>query len=240
MTIEVFLKPNIMKLTNRIGEVKFGIKIIAYRHARDMDVEFPDGTIKKNVRYSHFKNNNIKNLNFPIVFGVGFLGVGKYNQKDNRKMYQTWASMFQRCYSEEKKKTHPTYIGCTVCVEWHNYQNFAKWFEENFIEGFCLDKDLTVFGNKIYSPDTCKFIPNDINMILTNIKSGVFPRKGQFESKINVNSTQKYLGVFNSKREAFLAYKIAKESHIKQQAEKHRCSIGETIYNNLINYTINS
>ena len=31
------------------------------------------------------------------------------------------------------------------------------------MEGFCLDKDLILFGNKIYSPETCIFVPPRVN-----------------------------------------------------------------------------
>ena len=30
----------------------------------------------------------------------------------------------------------------------------------------CLDKDILVQGNKVYSPNTCIFVTNDINVLL--------------------------------------------------------------------------
>lgn len=229
---------------NRKGEFLNGIEIIAYRNARDLDVLFSDGTIVTNTRYAHFKNNNIKNPNAPNVFGIGFTGVGVYNHKDNRKMSQTWMSMLQRSYSLAFHELHPTYIGCSVHSDWHNYQVFAKWFEENYVEGFHLDKDFTLIGNKQYSANTCKFIPSEINVILTNcIDSkgvlGVSLRKnGKYQASLCVNNKRVYLGVFNSEKEGFDIYKTAKESYIKEQADKYRKDIGEVIYNNLINYIV--
>ena len=65
----------------------------------------------------------------------------------------------------------PTYIGCTVCIEWNNFQNFAGWFNENYIEGYDLDKDIKVNGNKVYSPVTCLIVTPKENTIKARAKS---------------------------------------------------------------------
>lgn len=232
---------------DRTGEVINGVKIYAYRTAKDLDVIFPDGTIVLNKKYCHFKSSNIKNPNSPIVFGVGYFGVGKYNHKDNKKLSQTWLGMMQRCYSLDFKKNRHTYKDCTVHSDWHNFQNFAKWFEENYIEGYCLDKDFTVMNNKEYSENTCKFIPNKINVILTNVSSsnkkylvGVNLHKtGKFQATLSIKNKRVYLGLFDKEIEAFIAYKKAKEAYLKEQLICFRNEIGEIIFNNLINYSIN-
>ena len=45
------------------------------------------------------------------------------------------------------------YLDVTVCEEWHNFQNFAKWFYENYYEisgeKMRLDKDILIKGNKM-------------------------------------------------------------------------------------------
>ncbi len=99
-----------------------------------------------------------KDLYLPSVRGVGFIGEGVYRASISgveTEAYKSWARMLTRCYSAY---THPAYAGCTVCEEWHNFQNFAKWHEDNYIKGYHLDKDTKVVGNKMYSPDTCQFI----------------------------------------------------------------------------------
>ena len=43
----------------------------------------------------------------------------------------------------------------------------------------------------------------------------------------------------NTPEQAFLAYKIAKESYIKEVAEKWRDQIDPRVYNTLMNYEVN-
>lgn len=103
----------------------------------------------------------------PSVYGIGFMGEGRYKASINYKttrQYETWKSMMRRCYSSVSLKARPTYRDCTVCDEWHNFQNFAKWFDNNYIKGYELDKDIKVNGNKTYSPCTCMFVSPADNM----------------------------------------------------------------------------
>lgn len=106
------------------------------------------------------------------------IGVNDYKEKVNIdgkiiKPYKVWYSMLNRCYSEKYQNRYPTYKDCTVCDEWLSFANFKKWYDENYphhLENkgikLDLDKDLLVTGNKIYSPDTCVFIPHEVNVLL--------------------------------------------------------------------------
>ena len=165
-------------LKDRTGEINKNIngqlmKIIKYNNYSDIVVEFDDKykTIVK-CQYGMFKNGKLGNPNDNTVYNIGRLGQGKYKSKFNKKQtiqYQYWFDMMKRCYSKDYHKRFPTYKGCTVCEEWLNYQNFGKWFDDNFYqienEIMCLDKDILHKGNKIYSPDTCVFVPQRINTL---------------------------------------------------------------------------
>lgn len=91
----------------------------------------------------------------------GYLGVGDYNTKS--KCFTSWGSMIRRSYSLNYKDRFPAYKDADCCNEWHDLQNYGSWFDENYVEGWHLDKDLKVYGNKTYSPDTCTFVPREVN-----------------------------------------------------------------------------
>lgn len=41
-----------------------------------------------------------------------------------------------------------------------------KFYDENYKEGFQLDKDILKIGNKIYCQEYCRFVPNYLNSLL--------------------------------------------------------------------------
>lgn len=119
---------------------------------------------------------NIKDPYSPIVFGVGFDGVGQhatYEQGLETRTHGIWRAMFRRCYGDEWR---PAYWGCTVCPEWHNFQTFATWYKEaGGREGMELDKDIKVTGNRVYSPDACMIVTQAENLA-ARVMSHATPR----------------------------------------------------------------
>ena len=111
-----------------------------------------------------------------LLHGVGYNSGGIHVIREgNRKskVYTIWAALLQRCYSKTNKLKHPTYEGCYVCSEWHDFQNFAEWYVNHkfYGLGYHLDKDLLVVGNKVYSPQTCTLVPRIINNITLSSQS---------------------------------------------------------------------
>ena len=254
------------KVINRIGEEKlnnFGskMKIIAYRKYNDVDVYFEEyNWIAKNRQYIDFQKGEIKCPYERRVYNVGFIGEGKYKPNINRKnteCYTVWQHMIRRCYDNKIHKKRPTYIDCKVCDEWLNFQNFAEWYYNNYYEikgeVMCLDKDILNKGNKIYSPDTCVFVPHNINMLFVkcdkdrgNYLIGVHYHKasGKFQAQCNVydfkenKSKKKYLGLYDTVEQAFEVYKQFKEKHIKEVADHYKDQIPEKLYQALYNYQV--
>ena len=247
-TYQHFKKGEIGCKPNRIGEINMmscGMKaeIIAYRNKDNIDIKFEDGNIVRNVRYKHFLSGLIKNPFIPIIFGRGYIGETKYI---NEKIYNAWHNMMRRCYDEEFHKKQPTYKDCKVCEEWHNYGNFQKWWNECYYEleneKVELDKDILIKGNKIYSPNTCVFVPSYINKLFVGRKKdNSLPRGIYYDKKINKYISQivirgkKYnLGRYNTIVEAERVYNNARFKAIKDIAEEYKDKIPDKLYNRLI------
>jgi len=129
------------------------------------------------------------------------------------------------------------------------FQNVAKWQEVNWKSwmdsSWDLDKDILKKGNKIYSPETCCFVPQEINKLLCKANSirgkypiGVKKSGNRFEAKLYIDNNPIYLDTFNTPEEAFQAYKIAKEAHIKEVADKWKGKITEPTYQALYTYKV--
>ena len=100
-------------------------------------------------------------------------------------------------------------------------------------------------NNKIYSPDTCVFVPRRINsLLIKNDKvRGKYPIGVDFHNKkfrarcMTLNGSI-YLGHFNTEIEAFEKYKKFKEEYIKQVADLYKNVIPKKLYLALYNYQI--
>ena len=229
-------------------------KVLKYNDTANVEIQFLNTGYETSVRLHNIRNGYVKDRYSPSVYGVGVLGT-KYPSKVNgvlTKEYDLWHSMLQRCYSDVYKKQKPTYEGCKVSDNFKSYEYFYDWCNKQIgfgNDGWQLDKDLLIKGNKAYSENTCVFIPSEINLVLVKRTAlrgeyliGVsWHKKGKsFVAQINKNKgKQEKLGSFNTELEAFNAYKQAKEAFVKEQANKWKDKIDERAYNALMNYIVN-
>ena len=240
-----------MNRIDRSGEIivlKNGLsaRILKYYSARNITVIYNDGTIVENIKYINFKLGKIKNNNHKNICSIGYFGYGDYNYNlKTKRCYDIWSKMIKRCYSLELSNNKNSYKDVIVCEEWHNFQNFAKWYDINYIDGFELDKDILKKGNKIYSPYNCCFVPQELNKILTlnNINRGKFllgvTKKGsKFISQINIDGIPKEIGRFDSEIDAFDSYKYHKENMLKLKANKYKKTISNECYKALMSRKI--
>lgn len=229
-------------------------EVISYGGYLDVTIRFKITGFETKVRSSNVSSGEVKDKLSPIVYGIGFIGDGKYG--GDSAYYQIWHSMIQRCYSSSVHERQPTYIGCTVCQEWHNFQNFAKWCELNHPGGvgeYQLDKDLKVIGNKIYSPDKCIFVAKLVNGFATDRAAkrgdcmiGVYfeESRGKFQSYCSNPFTKKreFLGRHEDELKAHLAWRkrkseLAHELAMIQDREEVKQALlnwKEALDNNLI------
>ena len=227
-------------------------KIVKYNDKTNVEIQFLKTGFKTVAELGHIRNGNVKDRYLPSVYGVGIIGT-KYPITINgvlTKEYGLWQSMLKRCYSDTSKKRQPTYEGCKVSENFKSYEYFYEWCNKQIgfgVDGFELDKDLLVKGNKVYSEYSCVFIHKDINSLLTKTTAsrgeyliGVCWNKRDKAFKAQVSKgKQEHLGYFKTEIEAFNAYKKAKEAFIKEQANKWKGQIDERAYEALMNYEVN-
>ncbi len=228
-------------------------KILKYNDAKNVEIQFLETEYRKVAEMKNVRNGVVKDTYLPSVYGIGVFGT-KYPSRVNgvkTKEYKLWHSMLVRCYSDTIKKKHPTYEGCEVSENFKYYEYFYDWCNKQIgfgNEGWHLDKDLLIKGNRVYSEDSCVFLPQEVNTLLTKRTNS----RGKYPIGVSWSKTSKafvatvaknkgkteWLGYFNTELRAFNAYKIAKESFIKEQAEKWKSQIDIRAYQALMNYTV--
>ena len=235
--------------------------ILKYNNAKSVDVRFILTGTLKSFTAGEIRRGEVKDPYYPKIWGVGFIGEGKYGKtrgnREHKRMNGVWTGILRRTCGDQHCGP---YKNATICPEWHNFQNFAEWMQEKLDdgngglkEGFDVDKDFTVLGNKHYSPETCNFIPSKLNRFLTaNTVSGELPHgvklnnhihKFQSRMKITNDEGEKedvYLGLHNTLDEAFQAYKTAKEEYVKKEIQSHYNNGGlpEVVYYNMIKFRV--
>lgn len=163
-----------------------------------------------------------------------------------------WNKISARCLAGGKYQLgNPAYVGTTNGFD--DFQQFAEWCNEQpgyssfDAEGFRfeIDKDILVPGNKVYSPDTCCFVPKRINSLLTSSSSarGEYPigvsyvkRRGVFMAYCKDGAGMTFLGHFSDPMLAHQAWQIKKRDVITSAALDYQAMVGSSIrvYESLI------
>ena len=231
----------------------FGYLLITrYVSSREVYSKFIDTGYEVKTTMQQLLKGNINDRLKPTVFGVGVIGEClTVDSCGNRlKEYQVWKGMLERCYSHKFQAKKPTYKGCTVSDSFKYYPYFKEWCNKQIgfdQVGWHLDKDILSKGNKVYSEDTCCFVPQEINSLLvrSNATRGKYPlgvsyltRLGMFEASVSLGGRNKRIGRFYNAQEAFYAYKEVKESYIKEVANKWKDRIDPRVYNALMSWNI--
>lgn len=225
--------------------------VTKYCNNKEVYVKFIETGYETVVELCHIKRGAVKDRLQPSVFGAGI--IGEHSVRDSgipTREYYVWRNMLQRCYSSKLHLSRPTYKDCIVSENFKYFTYFKEWCNEQVgfdNEGWSLDKDILLKGNKIYSEDTCCFVPNEINTLIVNNKAlrggapvGVHCVKGTGKylanlAKYGINT---YLGTFNTSEEAFYVYKLEKEKYIKEVADKWKDNIDIRVYEALMNYEV--
>lgn len=180
------------------------------------------------------------------------VGINDTKGSSRERLYHLWCSILYRCYSKDGKLKNPSYDGCYVSEEWLTYSKFREdvtklvGYSE---EGWQLDKDILVKGNKVYSKDTCCFVPSQINSLFAIRKSyrGELPigvciehksKKRPYSAQCSVDGKYVVIGYYQTIDEAFYAYKSFKELNIKRCAKMYVDRIDKRVYDSLMSWSI--
>jgi len=199
------------------------------------------GNLKKGIVHDKYS---------PSVAGKGILGDAE-NIDVKSQVYVAWTGMVKRCntFYDYNPRARINYEDCSVREDFLYFPNFITWYDKQIVQPkWQLDKDLLVPGNKIYSPDTCIFLPRALNTFLTIRKNdrGPFPlgvtiheETGHYEAACNRDGKRIYLGVYKTPEAAFAAYKVEKEAYAKDLAERWKDQIDPRAYEALMKYEVN-
>lgn len=247
---------------NRYGSL---MKITDYKDANHMIVTFPDYNYSMNGTWHSFNAGTIKSPYCKTVFGIGYIGEGKYKTADSNGKhtlyYSRWQAMLNRCYYDKNKEynINKTYEECFVEDYLLNFQNFCEWLDvqlENCpFDEWYIDKDILEKGNKIYDRKHMILVDKRLNNLFTKSDKargdypiGVSPHKRDDILEVWCNTYENgkkksnYLGRFplNQSYEAFLCYKQFKENYIKQVADEYyfKSLIPYKLYFAMYNYQV--
>ena len=179
----------------------------------------------------------------PTLFDVGYLGENWQEGKANSEPHKLWRAMLQRVFGKYANTT--SYLNVSVCDKFLNFSEFEQWVlsYKYYRKDWELDKDLLSGSEKIYSETTCCFIPQEINLAIVkksqgNYLKGVRPSLDKYYASCHRGGGKEYLGRFDTELEAFHAYKQAKESYIKELANKWKDQIDPRVYEALMKYQV--
>ena len=235
--------------TNNYGDVE----VTEYIDSPNITVKFFNTGAIKNTTASALTTGILKDSEVHDTHKYGVMDMPNELQKGKPKPreYSIWNGIRQRCYNENNRDNLMSYKGIKMSDNFKLYSYFKEWCHKQIgfnEDGWHLDKDILVKGNKVYSEDTCCFVPPEINCTITNNKSvrGRFPQgvtynrtKTRYRAKIRRGAKLESLGTYDTPEEAFYAYKPIKEACIKSLAEKWKDKIDPRVYESLMRWEIN-
>ena len=233
--------------TNNYGDVE----IVEYINSSKVKIRFINTNHIKEEYLSSVRLGCVRDDSIPTTCGFGFFDVeGASIGRNAIREYRLWNAMINRCYNENLRHKNPTYKDCTASDNFKYLPYFEDWCSKQTgfdQEGWHLDKDILIKGNKIYSENTCCFVPSEVNKLFIKCdrSRGEYPigvsypkRVRKYVAKMRKFKEDIHLGCFSKPDEAFNAYKEAKEAYIKEVANKWKDQIDLRVYEALMKYRV--
>lgn len=157
---------------------------------------------------------------------------GQFIQTRLGKLHNNMTQRVKGCY-------HAAYDNVGISEDFKDPQKFANWAvnQVGWDLGYSLDKDL-LGGRRIYSAETCCFLPQIINAAIIQPNQGkrTFVRKAKSGWTVSLTLGHKAIVVrgFESEEEALEAYKEYRRGYVQRLAKEYRTGISESAYQALM------
>ena len=221
------------------------LEVLNYNNATDILVQFTDKlSLPFKAHIGNLRNGKYKNKYQPYLYGVGYEGIGQYSYKTDKFAVMSWRGMLTRGYSVIEKLERPNTVDVVVCDEWYNFQNFAEWATQQNgygIKGFEIDKDLLILNNSKYSPETCCYIPREINTRLpkryaSTDKVYYYEKEGLYKAYYTGSDNKKHCIKGRDKEILAFQRKVAINKVIKEISMKYFPYLNEVVISRLSDY----
>lgn len=166
------------------------------------------------------------------------------DRKTRERARRTWSSMHKRvvediCYVRQNVE---------ICDEWYEFDAFLEWYVENYYEVdgeyVALDKDLFSGYRKLYSPDTCVFLPTKLNTFLVAFLKGydgIIEFNGTYYVTIKHNFgsgyAEKVIGNYKSLLVAQEVYRECKTAIFIGMVKEYEGKLPLHIYEKLLTFS---
>lgn len=163
------------------------------------------------------------------------------------RSYDLWIAMTGRC---KKLGSINGFDNFQYFADWVNSKEDCMKMENN--RYWCLDKDIIKPFNKIYSPETCCFIPSKLNLSLSfkpktrsEYPIGVHQHRLKYVAQGNSEGKTLRLGSFECPFEAhreWQRYKIQQLANLKIEFDflPNEVILGIDLHKSLIEYDFNN
>lgn len=243
----------------------YSFKVVEYVNARNVTIQWSLCGTKEVCMSGNIARGLVKYLNKPSVFGVGYIGYGRFVPGEKRlqtgqirlpkHLHRHWRHVLERTLPGVRDIKR--YEDAEVCSDWYSLQKFCEWAvnqkNHDSVEEsgrlWHLDKDILIDGNRVYKSEACCFVPNEINSFFTkkdigNTRfSGVNEIRGKkstyktgYIARCTIGLEREYLGFYDTPGEAFSVYVEHKEKAAKVLADKWEGLVDDRVTEKLYNF----
>ncbi len=208
---------------------KDSVIILEYKSSENVIVQFEDGN-KKRTSINAINKKSLFNPYKKSVKNTGYFGEGYYKSKINNKStkcYTEWSRMIGIFYNNDGSLRK----GVKVCDEWHNFQNYAKWFEENYTEGLTITYNI-LKNCTLISEESTHIIPLKITQFF---KMQHLNKKERY-GKYCVRFRNKHIGYFITPENAKEAYLNIKNKTYQSELEQFKDILKYNTYKTFKNF----